>query len=371
MRARPLWIATLALLGTGAAPPQPPGFAVTMVVLNGSAQRLAAGDLDADGDLDLLVLSTATGAVPLTVLLQGPGHVFAPRWSQSLASVTGTHPADLDLSDVDLDGDLDAVASIPYATLQTRLNAGNATFPTFKFLFGGPRVQNELALLDGDAIPDLASFDIDILGYVGGHQGQGDGVFLQVTDKNVSGFGSDFATQAELGDVTGDGIVDLVRASIAGVQYTKGATSGFPAGADVTAGTGAAADLALADVTGDGRLDVVASFPLSNAIEVFVGQGGGLLPGTPYPGGLKPGPLAVADMDGDGFLDVATASEGGPTVAINSGSAGGVFLDLARYRAGAGATDLISADLDADGDQDLAESLADGRVALLFNKLVP
>jgi hypothetical protein len=374
MRIRRGWILGSALLVVGAAPaPQPPGFALSMVVLPGSAQRLQAGDLDADGDLDLLVFSADTGAVPLAVLLNSAGHGFAPGWSDSLASVTPFHRADLDLADLDVDGDLDAVATIPYAVAQSRLNAGNASFPTFKFLAGGPRVQNSLALLDGDAIPDLSSYDIDILGYVGGHKGLGDGGFSQVTDKLVNGFGSDFATQAELGDVTGDSVADLVRVDFQGLHYTVGvATTGFPGwGADVHPLGSPAADVALADVDADGRLDAVTTVPASNAIEVYRSQPGGLQFGTPFPGGAKPGPLALADMDADGFLDVIVASQSNPTIAINSGSAGGVFLDLARYRAGGGATDILSADLDADGDQDLAESLGDGRVLLMFNKLVP
>jgi hypothetical protein len=371
MRARHFWIAALGLLGFRAAPPVPPGFTITTIALPGSAQRLAAGDLDADGDTDLMVLSRATGAIPLTVLVNGPGHVFAPGWGASLASVTTSQRADLDLGDLDVDGDLDALANIPYAVSQSRLNAGNGTFAHFQPVpTQSPRVQNALGLLDADAVPDLASYDIDLFGYVGGHKGLGNGDFAQQTDEFVGG--ADFGTQTALGDVTGDGRKDLVRVSNAGLDYTPGLAGAFPSwGANVHVLGSPGFDLALADVDADGRLDVVTSVPASNAIELYRGQAGGLAVGTPFPGGSKPGPLAMADLDGDGFLDVALGSQAQAIVTVNAGSAGGLFFDLARYRAGPNPTDLLATDLDGDGDQDLAEALTDGRVVLLFNKLVP
>src|SRR5262245_42728019 len=119
-----LRIAVVALLAVGAAPAPPagpPGFLITYVGTPGVAQRVAAGDLDGDGDTDLMLLCDAGATEPLVVLRQSSFGVFVPGWQTSLGSEMAGNPRDLDLADLDLDGDLDALACIPYVTKQARL----------------------------------------------------------------------------------------------------------------------------------------------------------------------------------------------------------------------------------------------------------
>jgi hypothetical protein len=360
----------LALFVLGPVAPQPPGFSTVSVMVPGSAQRLAAGDLDGDGKVDLLVLSTQGSSIPLTVLHHGAGHSFMPQWMGNLGISSPTAATDLDLSDLDHDGDLDAIAAIPFGTSVVRMNAGNATFDVANPLTGGGRVQHALAQLNLDSAPDLVAYEMSGTGLVDADSGVGDGNFVHQQFAHVAL--TNVATRAELGDVTGDGVKDLVRVSSQGLEITPGVPGAFQGfGADVHVVGDPAFDFALGDLDADGRLDAITTVPASGALEVFRGQPGGLAAGTPFPGGVSPGPLALADLDADGFLDAAYGSLAQATVTVNAGSTGGIFFDLARYRGGLNPTDLIASDLDGDGDQDLAETTADGRVVLLFNKLVP
>jgi FG-GAP-like repeat len=362
----------LLLLIAGASP-APPGFVITTIDLPLTPLRLGASDFDGDGDTDVIVCSRSDNASELTTLLNGPGGGFAVRWSVQLPGADLFYPTDLDVGDLDLDGDQDFIACVPYALLQSRLNAGDASFDAMKQLSGGPRAQNSLGQIDGDGIPDFGAVDHDILGYVGGHKGVGDGSFLEMNFEQLGVFIA-WETRAELGDVTGDGLQDLVRASEDGLQYNRGtATAGFPGWANtVTVGTDAMLDLALADLDADGRLDAVVSVPNSNAIEVFHGlPGGGLGNVSPYPAGPTPGVLTVADMNNDGLLDVIVGNQVSGSITISPNEGGAVFLSPKAYRGGRGLTDIVAADLDGDGDVDLAGTHQQGQVSLQFNLLVP
>ena len=354
------------------ASPAPPGFAITTIPLPLTPLRLAAADLDGDGDTDLMVCSRSDTASRLTVLQNGPGASFGVGWTAHLEGTDLFYPTEIDLGDLDLDGDQDLLACIPYAVLQSRLNAGDATFDASKPVFGGPRAQNMLGHLDADPVLDLAAFDMDLFGYVGGHKGVGDGTFVE---QNFLAVGTqDWETRAELGDVTGDGLQDIVRASQTGLRYNRGlATGGFPDWAPtVTVATGAMLDLALADLDADGLLDAVVSLPTSNAIEVFHGlPGGGLGNVSPFPAGPTPGVLTVADMNNDGLLDVIVGNQTSGSISISPNEGGAVFLSPKAYRGGRGLTDIVAADLDGDGDVDLAGTHQQGQVSLQFNKLVP
>lgn len=80
--------------------------------------------------------------------------------------------------------------------------------------------------------------------------------------------------------------------------------------------------LALGDVTGDGIADVVAADPDAAQLILFKGRRGGLEPGTAFPGLVKPLDVRIADVDGDGRNEVVSVSRQEKTIGVSRFDAG-------------------------------------------------
>lgn len=351
-----------------------PSFAVSRFAVPAGAQRLAAGDLDGDSDRDLVVLAPSRTQSVLSVYLNGGSGTFGPGWSASLPAIAVPGSCDLDLSDLDLDGDLDIVFHVPGATSEIRRNDGAGSFGTTVTLpIVGQHVQTSIAPIDAGAVPDLVTYSLNPTGVVSLWQGLGNGGFALVSSTPIGN--DDPHLRMQLGDVTNDGLLDLVRAGSFGIEYLAGqAGSPFPKwGAPTLAWFDPAADLELAHLGSDNLLDAVVTIPFSGAIEVFHGTpSSGLFGPGPYPGGVSPGAMAVGDLDSDSVPDVIVASRTNNVLSILPGSAGGIYLNApALYPGVRSATDLITADLDGDGDLDIAGTLLGGHVVVLENQLVP
>ena len=128
------------------------------------------------------------------------------------------------------------------------------------------------------------------------------------------------------------------------------------------------------DLDADGHLDVVVVNTGSHDFTSMLGDGRGQFGvlrsfGT---GGLDPTVPAVADFDGDGVPDVAVPN-GGPgsnSVGVRLGSGDGSFGDLGVHTSGgSNPSDVVAADLDLDGDPDLASTnMNSGNVGLLVGE---
>jgi hypothetical protein len=270
------------------------------------------GDVDGDGDLDLLTANL--GAATVSVRLNNGSGVFS---GGSNPAVTGT-PADVALGDVDGDGDLDLLATTSGTTSNTvsvRLNNGSGVFS------GGsdPVVGNQpyrLAVGDVDGDGDL---DLLTANYGGAtvsvRLNNGSGVFSGGSDPAVGNNPRSVA----LGDVDGDGDLDLLTASQSGgtvsVRLNNG--SGVFSGGSNPAVGGQPLSVALGDVDGDGDLDLLAANASSNTVSVRLNNGSGVFSGGVDPAvGRNPYSVAVGDVDGDGDLDLLTANNGSSTVSV-------------------------------------------------------
>jgi hypothetical protein len=75
--------------------------------------------------------------------------------------------------------------------------------------------------------------------------------------------------------------------------------------------------LALGDVDGDGVVDVVVANFNANTISVLTGVGdGSLRPKRDFAAGQEPNSIALVDLDGDGRLDVVATDGGDDTVTV-------------------------------------------------------
>lgn len=280
---------------------------------------LVAGDLNGDGDLDLVTSSYALysyGFGTLGVLEnRGKGSgTFAVRLNQYRSAP----PVSITLGDLDGDGDLD-LAGVSGFGYSARLaivvpNRGRRYFAGR----GGERLPlvnpYEIASgdLDGDGDLDLVAIN-SYPSEVAVLRNRSNGTFAPAQYfPAVQG-----GRQIAVGDLDGDGDLDLVTGGVGGVVVLSNLGDGtFSAGLPVA--TSATSDVAVADLNGDGALDILytgsaASF---DAVTVLVNNGnGGFLAPVSF-AVASPSALAVGDLDNDGDLDVVTASAFNPYVGV-------------------------------------------------------
>lgn len=281
----------------------------------------------------------------------------------------GRYADGLALGDVDGDGDLDVLTaqfSAVSNTVSVRLNDGTGQFSgTQSVEVGNAPKRVVLGDVDGDG-------DLDLLT---ANQGSSS-VSVRLNDgRGQFGGGSDlsvdyYPTRVTLGDLDGDGDLDLLVATVSGwlnVRLNDGA-GGFRPGQSVRA-QASTSDAALGDVDGDGDLDVVATNFVSDAVSVRLNDGTGSFSGTlEVPTGAQPQALALGDVDDDGDLDVVVASGSTSTARIHLNTGRGNFTAGPIVPVGVGPYTLTLGDVDGDGDLDLLTGNIYGYVSLGRNQ---
>lgn len=307
---------------------------------------VAIGDLDGDGDLDAFVIGDAERADRY-----GYGRVWLNDGAGNFATTSETvgefrTQGDVELGDMDGDGDLDALTTDDTSDRTLWLNQGDGTFTesTLSVPSGQP------ADLDGDG-------DLDI---VAGLYLRGFGVWINDGSGSVAftAYSSEpdiSARRIDVADLDGDGDLDVYAAMQPSSDYY-----GWPHEVWLNDGTGTFSMasqtpdygvFALGDLDGDGDIDAYVGhphLPVPDLARLNDGSGG-FTDVAQAPRSQRCWTLELADFDGDGDLDVF---ESGPEerVLFNDGSAHftrGPSLGP-RFGRGAGVGDF-----DGDGDPDV------------------
>ncbi|BAC89392.1 FG-GAP-like repeat-containing protein [Gloeobacter violaceus] len=138
--------------------------------------------------------------------------------------------------------------------------------------------------------------------------------------------------------------------SAAGAQVNFRVARSFAAGERPTS-------VALGDIDGDGDLDIAtASGDYADPGNVSVllnAGGGGFAPPRSFAVGDLPKSVALGDIDGDGDLDIATANRESNDVSVLLNTGGGSFAPAQAFAVGSRPYSVALGDLDGDGDLDI------------------
>jgi hypothetical protein len=148
------------------------------------------------------------------------------------------------------------------------------------------------------------------------------------------------------------GLVIAAGAQLAGAQIS------FKPAANVAVGPQPDAT-AIADFNGDGLLDLAVANDNPDKVSFLFNQGNGTF-GAPLHiqvgGGTSPHTPVAADLDGDGDMDVAVSLKNVNSVRILVNQGGGNFVNGATFGVGSEPRAMVAADFDNDGRPDVAVS---------------
>jgi FG-GAP-like repeat len=277
------------------------GTFTTGIPLSVPGSLIATGDFNGDGKPDVLIVSFSSTNLYI-FLGNGDGTFRTP-----VITNMGTSLSSVVVADLNGDGKLDVLGTIPGTALLVLLGKGDGTFGagvTYPVLSNST---NFLAVGDFNAdgkvdIALAANSGTSAPGSVGVLLGKGDGTFqAAVTSTGVSN-----PVGMAAGDFNGDGKLDLLVSDSTTGQTFLLAGKGNGTFQTPTAATSIAGLLATADVNGDGKPDaIIVTDPL---VAVFLGKGDGTFTAENTYHVASEGnseSITIGDFNGDGRLDVA------------------------------------------------------------------
>ena len=272
-------------------------------------QSITLGDINNDGKLDVVVGNFSQESKVYLQKTQNLRTEILPGYDIGSGS-DNDNGRSIALGDVDNDGDLDVVVANYEGTNKLYVNSGDGTFE-LKTEFGSVEDEtNSIALgdIDNNGLLDVVVGN----GGVNGQRnklylGNGDGTFSDGIDIGID---ADETFSIALGDIDNDGDLDVVAGNYdqENKLYINDGDGTFSRVENIGGKEDATLSIALGDVNNDGLLDVVAGSSSSPSIyrnKVYLNKGDYTFSDIiGLEGMTSTESIALGDIDNDGDLDI-------------------------------------------------------------------
>jgi hypothetical protein len=345
---------------------QQPGFTFlpgSSVAVGNRPVDIALGDLNGDGNLDLATANSGSGDV--TLLLGDGKSGFKSAPAAPLAVGPTAHL--VAVGDVNNDGNLDvAITQHDSYNVTVLLGNGSGAFtPAPGSLFLAGKATN--AHNHGLAVADVnGDGNLDLLTSNHGHSsvsvllGNGKGNF-------TSAGGSPFSTgrgpyPLALGDVNGDGNLDVVTPNFAGNNVTILLGSGkgdfTPAENSPYPVQSRPYNAAVGDVNGDTKPDIITTHDDVTLITILIGDGTGgftTAPNSPFDLGYRAYKVTIVDLNRDNKMDLLLCGYPKYVIALLGDGKGGLaHAHGSPFEVGEGPNGIAIEDFNGDNNLDIA-----------------
>lgn len=339
----------------------------TFIVHSRQSGGVAAADLNGDGIMDFITAGqNSTFKSEVTVYLgQGDGdfvkhstYVDSSGLAKSVKIVDFNNDGIMDMAtggSLDTDG-----AAVIF------LGQGDGSFIKVATYATESSTSHEISFgdINGDGYLDMVSAGLtdSLKGEATVFIGNGNGTFREIGTYATQGSAS---RAVKMGDINGDGLLDLVTAGYGGagpgLTIFMGRGDGtFGAGTSYYTESWGSRSLALQDINGDGMLDIATAGNQggSGAASIFINQGDGTFNkvGT-FATESSPGLMVqLGDVNGDGIVDLVSGGTNGSVgeATLFHGNGDGTFRKISSYNSqGALISSGTLADLNGDGVLDL------------------
>jgi hypothetical protein len=349
-----------------------------------AANDIGATDLDGDGDVDPVVVSTFSNFISI---LKNNSSIGSISLSYSLSSRFATSASPVSISFGDLDGDNKQDIIVTSYTNGLSIFKNNSTtdsirlLPKIDLVAGSSPFLSTIADIDNDGKPDIVCTN----------SGSNTiSIFRNTSTTGTISFASkiDFATGKDpyglsITDLDGDGVVEVVVANEDDFSISIFKNNSSPGNISLGGKTDIAnvypSLLKTADLDNDGKPDIIAT--TSNSASVAV------LRNTSSPGSLSfaslqllptgfgsPTYLNIGDIDGDGKPDIAVNHQNYTTVSIikNLSQPGTIsFSSNTDFNAASMPLIVLLTDMDNDARPDIISGSGSGTAFSIFRNLVP